>query len=100
MIKMLPELVTEKDGRPCCYLSGRTDWIEVHHVFPGANRKLSEKFGLCVYLNHDAHNEPPDGVHHNREKMDFLQREVQLIAMGHYGWSEEDFREIFGRSFL
>ena len=63
-------------------------------------RKLSEKYGLCVYLNHFEHNEPPDGVHFNREKMDKLQREVQLIAMKHYNWTEDDFRRIFGRSYL
>lgn len=97
---MIDELKTTIDGRPCSYLTGRTDWIEVHHCYPGSNRKLSEKYGLCVYLNHFEHNEPPDGVHFNREKMDKLQREVQLIAMKHYNWTEDDFRRIFGRSYL
>ena len=41
-----------------CYLSGRTDWLEKHHLYQGANRKLSEKYGLWVYLNHYWHNEP------------------------------------------
>ena len=97
---MIKELRTEKNGRPCCFLTGRTDWIEIHHVFPGGNRKNSEKYGLCVFLNHHAHNEPPVGVHHNAKMMAHLQKKVQAIAMEHYGWSEEEFREIFGRSFL
>lgn len=99
-MKMLDELKTERDGRPISYISGRSDWIEVHHVYPGPNRKLSEKYGLCVYLTHDEHNEPPQGVHFNRENANRLQREVQKAAMKHYNWTEEDFRRIFGRSYL
>lgn len=97
---MIPELETTIDGMPCSFLSGRTDWIEVHHVYPGALRRLSERYGLCVYLNHYEHNEPPDGVHFNRSAMDSLQAKVQKIAMEHYGWSVEDWISIFGRNFL
>jgi hypothetical protein len=97
---MLEELTTTVDGLPCSYLSGRTDWIEKHHVYPGANRKLSEKYGLCVYLTHDEHNEPPEGVHHNYKNMAKLQKKVQEIAMNHYGWTIEDFIRIFGRNYL
>ena len=85
---------------PCSYLSGRTGWIETHHVFNGANRKLSEKYGLCVYLTHDEHNEPPYGVHFNKTVREKLQAEVQQIAMDRYGWTVEDFIEIFGRNYL
>jgi hypothetical protein len=99
-IYTLDELKTTIDGVPCCYLTGRTDWIEIHHCFQGANRKLSEKYGLCVYLNHYAHNEPPDGVHFNKQKMRELQAEVQYVAMKHYGWTTEDFIKIFGRNYL
>lgn len=98
---MINELdIRTDDGLPMCYMCGRTHWIEHHHIFGGANRKLSEKYGLVVPLCHWCHNEPPNGVHHNRENMDKLQRAGQLLAMEHYGWSEDEFREIFGRSFL
>lgn len=62
-------LQTERE----CYLSGRTDWLEEHHIFYGqGRRKLSEQYGLKVWLNHYWHNEPPTvdcpcgGVHFNR----------------------------------
>lgn len=97
---MLDELKTSIDGVPCSYLSGRTDWIEVHHVFGGTNRKLSEKYGLCVYLTHDEHNEPPNGVHFNREIRERLQAQIQQAAMDRYGWTVEDFIKIFGRNYL
>ena len=83
-----------------CFLCGRADCLEKHHIFGASNRKNSEKYGLTVYLCHWCHNEPPDGVHFNRANMDKLQKEVQLIAMKHYNWTEEDFRRIFGRSYL
>lgn len=42
-------LQTERE----CYLSGRTDWLEEHHIFYGqGRRKLSEQYGLKVWLNH------------------------------------------------
>lgn len=41
-------LQTEKRS----YLSGDTRWLEKHHIFGGANRKLSEKYGLWVWLTH------------------------------------------------
>lgn len=98
---MIEELdLRTEDGREMCYICGRTNWIEHHHVFGGANRKISDKYGLVVPLCHFCHNEPPNGVHHNFENMEKLQQAVQLIAMEHYGWNKEDFIKIFGRNFL
>ena len=57
-----------------CFLCGRTYPLEKHHIFGGANCKKSEKYGLWVYLCHDHHNEPPNGVHHNKENMDKLRQ--------------------------
>lgn len=75
--------------------------LERHHVFGGnPNRALSEKYGLTVYLNHDMHNETPDGVHHNKRHREMLQRFAQRKAMAHYGWTENEFRAIFGKNYL
>lgn len=83
-----------------CFICGSYQWIEIHHVFGGANRKLSEKYGLKVPLCHYCHNEPPNGVHFNKEIRRKLQAYVQKKAMKHYGWSVDDFRAIFGRSYI
>lgn len=83
-----------------CYICGSMRWLEAHHVYGAANRKHSEHYGLKVYLCHNCHNEPPNGVHHNAEIRNALQAKVQEIAMQHYKWSIEDFRAIFGRSWL
>lgn len=82
-----------------CYLSGRTDWLEKHHLYQGANRKLSEKYGLWVYLNHYWHNEPPNGVHFNKENMKYLHKKGQEAFEKVHG-TREDFMRIFGRNYL
>ena len=84
-----------------CYICGRQYWLEEHHVFSGnPNRKLSEKYGLKVWLCHWHHNEPPYGVHHNSDMRQRLQRVAQVRAMSYYGWTEDTFRNIFGKNYL
>ena len=72
----------------------------IRQVFGGANRSLSEKYGLVVNLCHECHNEPPAGVHFNAENMLSLRKWAQKQAMEHYGWDEAEFIRIFGRSYL
>ena len=90
----------EKDK---CYLCGKNasaDYfgLDEHHVFFGPNRKASEVYGLKVYLCHNSCH--LNGVHQNAKLNRALQSQVQKIAMGHYGWSLEDWRSRFGRNFL
>lgn len=82
-----------------CFLSGSTVALERHHcLYNTANRRLSAKYGLWVWLRHDLHNEPPDGVHFNRENDLMLKRLAQEAFIKHY--PELDFVEIFGRNYL
>ena len=83
-----------------CDLCGKYGYLERHHIFGGANRSLSEKYGLVVNLCHECHNEPPDGVHFNAENMLALRKWAQKQAMENYGWDEAEFIKIFGRSYL
>lgn len=83
-----------------CYLTGRGDNLERHHVFYGmANRRLSEKYGLWVYLTRDMHT-GTKGVHMNRDIDMKLQADIQQKAMDHYGWDVDDFRRIFGKNYI
>jgi hypothetical protein len=90
-------LQTDKQS---CFLCGSHNWLEEHHVFGGANRKISEKYGLKVHLCHWCHNEPPNGVHHNSENRQALQSMAQEKAMQHYGWTVDDVRRILGKNYL
>lgn len=84
-----------------CYRTGSTYGLECHHVYGGnPNRKLSEKYGLKIWLRADYHRDTPHCIHKDKEFREKVQHDVQLIAMEHYGWSVDDFRQIFGRSFI
>lgn len=81
-----------------CFFTCRTDWLEKHHIFGGRNRKNSDKYGLWVWLNHYMHNEPPDGVHFNKEQMDRLHKIGQQAFQERF--PDKDFLKIFGQNYL
>lgn len=60
-----------------CYFCGRLDGLELHHVFGGvANRPVSEKYGLKVWLCHDDHT-GKNGAQYNKEKNLLLKQDAQ-----------------------
>ena len=82
-----------------CYLCGSLRNIEIHHVVYGyGNRKQSDIYGLTVPLCHQCHNEPPNGVHFNKENDLKLKRIAQVAFQREY--PDKDFTEIFGRNYL
>lgn len=87
-----------------CWLCGRngsSDQLDKHHIFGGPNRKLSEKYGLVVHLCHDrCHLYGEDAVHNNADTMRELHEYGQKKAMADNGWTVEDFRAVFGKSYL
>ena len=82
----------------CCFLCGSTVWLEEHHIFGGARRKISEKHGFKVYLCHYCHNAPPLGVHHNKERRLFLQEQCQKKYEETH--SREEFMALIGKNYL
>lgn len=81
-----------------CFLCGSTRWLERHHIFGGALRKKSERYGLVVYLCHYCHNEPPNGVHQNKERRRYLQEIGQRAFEEEH--PEKNFLQEFGRNYL
>jgi len=60
-----------------CYFCGRINDLERHHIFAGtANRPISEKYGLWVYLCHNCHTGKA-GAQYDKEKNLKLKREAQ-----------------------
>lgn len=94
-------LQTDEDR---CFLCGGYeggDHLDIHHVFEGSRRSLSDKYGLVVRLHHRrCHQEGPNAVHRNSETMKHMKATCQAQAMDHYGWSVEEWIEIFGKSYL
>ena len=98
------ESIMQRKDRTC-YLCRRLhgDWskktvIHEHHVFGGtANRTLSERYGLKVYLCPEHHLTSHDAVHRNREIMDMIRKEGQRAFEETYTL---DFVKIFGKNYL
>ena len=67
-----------------CYLCGRLTDLEKHHVFGGvANRPISEKYGLTVYLCHDCHT-GTDGAQYDKMKNLRLKQDAQRAFQAIY----------------
>ena len=81
-----------------CYLCNRETGLERHHVMSGtANRKLSEKYGLWVWLCHECHT-GTDGAQYDRSKNIQLRQDAQFVfenLHGHRMWMST-----FGRNYI
>lgn len=96
-------ILHRKDGT--CYLciKSHRDFrhysiVHEHHVFGGSNRRLSEEYGLKVYLCPSCHNFGRAAVHTNHANMLILQQDAQRAFEQEY--SHEKFMELFGRNYL
>lgn len=72
--------------------------LEEHHIFFGnPGRKLSEKYGLKVWLTYE-HHRGDDGVHmHRRIDLWLKKRAQEKFEETH---TREEFIQIFGRNYL
>lgn len=94
-----------QDDMSVCYLCGKGPYwnkngvyerLEEHHVFNGnPDRKLSEKYGLKVYLHGaECHRDGASSVHKNKAIKEKLQAEGQAAFERVHG-KREDFYRIF-----
>lgn len=83
-----------------CFICHQCTFLEKHHIFGGAMRKKSEKYKLTVPLCHSCHNEPPNGVHHNKGQMQRLHEYGQKKAMEENHWTIDQFRKEFYMNYL
>ena len=75
--------------------------LHCHHVYEGTGRrKISDRYGLTVYLCARHHNMSNEGIHFNKKLDNYVKRWAQKTAMNHYGWSIEEFIKIFGKNYL
>ena len=90
------EQIVPSDGR--CQYCGKTNLpLQRHEVFHGPNRAKSKEFGCWVLLCFKCHMK----LHHEEASIDReLKVWMQQNAMAHYGWTIEQFREVFGKNYL
>lgn len=87
-------LQAEKD----CYYCHTTQDIHKHHIYRGANRKISEQNGFWVWLCAKHHNMSNHSVHHNHELELELQRQCQTeYELTH---TRQSFMALIGRNYL
>ena len=81
-----------------CEVCGDVFNLERHHCFGGtANRKLSEKYGLVVWLCPE-HHRGDSGVHKFRPLDLAIKQAAQMKFEEEH--TREEFRAIFGKSWL
>ena len=88
--------IVQRDER--CFFCGRTIGLERHHIFPAANRKWSEKYGLWIWSCDFDHTDPKEGVQYNRKKADALKRLGQIAFEARH--SHEMWMEVFKKNYL
>lgn len=105
MAKKSRSIMQDKETGQCylCRLLHRDYGIkpvrQEHHVMGGtANRRLSEKYGLKVWLDPDHHLYGPEAVHKNAEVAEILHNEAQKAFEKEY--PDLNFMEIFGKNYL
>lgn len=81
-----------------CFVCHSTVCLESHHCFYGtANRRLSEEFGLKVWLCREHHT-GNQGVHFNKDFDTELKQYAQTVFEEQYG--RHTFIERFGKNYL
>lgn len=78
-----------------CYIT-KSPYVALHHIFGGANRKRSEKYGFILPLRPDWHNMSNYSVHSDRDLDLKYKCMAQDYYLEHYG-SQDDFRREFGK---
>ena len=98
----MKSIMQQKDGR--CYLCqllkgdfGEKPTEEHHVIFGTAGKRLSEKYGLKVYLCHEHHRTSKDAVHQNHEMAALIKDKAQRAFEREY--PDLDFMAIFGRNY-
>lgn len=84
-----------------CGRNGNGDPLELHHIYGGARRQLSERYGLTVWLcGERCHRLGEFSAHQNAQVAEYLHQYGQRKAMREQGWTVDEFREVFGKNYL
>lgn len=84
-----------------CYECGITQYLHLHHIMFGRNRKKADEDGLTIYLCY-FHHEGTYGVHGvNGHTLDLkLKKVAELKWLEFYDKTVEDFIKRYGKNYL
>ena len=85
-------------GERQCYLCGKRTCLEKHHIMAGvANRKISEAYGIWIYLCDSCHR-GTEGAQYNKETNIKLKQEAQQAFEAIHG--HEKWMALFRKNYL
>lgn len=94
----MKSIIQDFEEHPYCIECGSTQWLQCHHCIEGKGRRpLSEKYGLKIILCQKCHDKAHNGDSQLLEK---YQEIGQKAFMEHYKKTVDEFRAVFGISFL
>jgi hypothetical protein len=74
---------------------------DLHHVFYGAgNRKHSDKWNCIIYLPRHLHDTNYTTSVHRDKALDMVLKQEYQMMLEEAGWTREEFRTTFGRSYI
>lgn len=81
-----------------CYLCGKVCGLEIHHCLSGvANRKISEKYGLKVWLCHECHT-GKNGAQYDPFKNKLLKMDAQTAFERTH--TRQEWMKLIGKNYL
>ena len=96
--------IMQTDMSRCYLCGGRAEYydpLDEHHVFEGALKTKSEKYGLLVRLHHNkCHIFGDEAIHRNAKNNRALKAKAQKTAMEHYNLSVDEWISIFYKNFI
>ena len=93
---ILKSIITENECE--CYLCGKTDGLQLHHIFGASDRVLSEKYGLKVPLCWNCHHGTRGAHGTDGAETQQLLHLIGQSAFIHF-YPELDFNSIFRKSY-
>lgn len=82
-----------------CAIDGTKCQTVPHHIFGGANKALSEKYGFILFLSPYKHTVASDSIHQDKNLEKEWRAKCELYYLEHYGDSEDWLNE-FGRHYV
>lgn len=78
-----------------CFICGAERNIELHHIYGGKNRKISDQNGFTVYLCHQCHFEVTNN-------MNWKDKYLKVLCQTTYeaDHTRGEFMKLVGRSYL
>lgn len=87
-------------NEPCCYICGNAYYPDVHHIYGGGNRPVSDTNGFWVYVCRRCHTYANYSIHKDPDHkwdLELKQRCQQEYEKTH---TRDEFIRKIGRSYL